>query len=268
MILRNFLFLDTDTLDDYLAALEGYVIDSAIDQTETEKKDVTGKAGYKILEGELTTEKSKEMKQRLAVTNAAKFQRLYEILEKQEDGFRYLDLFDQEIWEQIRRGDLLEIEARIHLPKAFTLMQTMDDFAPWMDIMSLVGEEPLADAKTKAAFEGLKSVSKISEGKPIPIVFESSSTPTFCFTANLQRRFLKCQLSDIEGDATVFGKVQRVIKKGEKIEVFSLLPAFSSKLPSLNTRQKKKMQQGLAQKELAEVIKGPALVISPVALYR
>jgi hypothetical protein len=268
MILRNFLFLDTDTLDDYLAALEGYVVDSAIDQTETEKKDVTGKAGYKIIEGELTTEKSKEMKQTLAVTSAAKFQKLYDLLEKQEEGFRYLDLFDQEIWGQIRRGDLLEIEAKIHLPKAFALMQTMDDFSPWLDIMSLVGDKPLADAKTKAAFEGLKSVSKLSEGKPIPIVFESSSTPTFGFTANLQRRFLKCQLSDIEGDATIFGKVQRVIKRGEKVEVFSLLPAFSAKLPSLNAMQKKQMQQGMAQKELTEIVKGPALIISPVAVYR
>jgi len=269
MILRNFLFLDTDTLDDYLAALEGYVINSTIDQTETEKKDVSGKAGYKIVEGGIATEKSKEMKQTLAVTNAAKFQRLYELLEKQEDGFRYLDLFDGEIWNDIRRGDLLEIEARIHLPKAFTLMETMDGISPWLDLMSAMGENPLADAKTKAAFEGIKSVSKLSEEKPIPIIFESSSSdPSFSFTANLPKRFLKCQPSELEGDATVFGKVQRVIKKGEKIEVFSLLPAFSAKLPNLSIKQKKQMQQGLVQKELAEIVKGPALVISPVALYR
>ncbi len=267
MILRNFLFLDTDTLDDYLATLEGYVVDGSIDQTETEKKDLTGKAGYKIIEGEVATEKSKEMKQTLAVTNAAKFQRLYELLEKQ-DGFKFLDLLDQDTWEQIRRGDILEIEAKIHLPKSFTMMQVANDISPLLDIMSQVGEEPFGDAKSKVAFEGIKSISKLSGEKPIPIIFEMSSTLGFSFTANLQRRFIKCQISDIEGEATVFGKVQRVIRKGEKAEVFSLLPAFSAKLPSMSNKQKRQAQQGLVQKDLADIVKGPALVISPVAIYR
>ena len=254
-------------MEDYLAAIEGYVVDSAIDQTETEKKDVSGKAGYKILEGELTTEKSKETKQKMAVTDAAKFQRLYEILEGQEE-FTYVDVFDQETWDKIRRGDLLEIEAVIQLPKPFALTQAMEEISPWLDIMSMLGEEPLGDIKTKNAFEGLKSVSQLSEGKPIPIIFETPTTPGFALTANLQKSFLRCQLSDLEGNATIFGKVQRVVKKGENIEVFSLLPALSTKLPSLSAKQRKQMQQDLGKKELAEIVKGPALLISVLAVYR
>lgn len=267
MNLRSFLFLDTNTLSDYLSAIEGFVTEGDIDQVETEKKDLSGKAGYKIIESEAATQKSKERKQTLAVTDAAKFQRLFEILEK-DDGIKFLDLIDQDTWEQIRRGDIVEIEANVQLPKAFALTQAMDDFSPLLNIMSQFGQDSLVDSKTKAAFEGIQSVAKLSEGKPIPILFETSSTPGFAFASNLQRKFLRCQITDIEGSSTIFGKVQRVIRKGEKMELFSMLPALSAKLPSLNIKQQRQMQQNLAKQELAEVVKGPALIISTLAIYR
>lgn len=267
MILRNFLFLDTATMEDYLATLEGYVIEGTVDQTEVEKKDRSGKAGYKIVEGEIASEKSTETKQKLAVTDGAKFQKLYELLEK-KDSVQFLDAFDEEIWTQLRRGELLEVDAIIRFPKPFTLTQAIEDLSPLMDIMATFGEDSLADPKSRAALEGMSAIAKLAEGKPIPILFEAASTPGFTFVANLPRRHLRCQLSDLEGEATVVGKIQRILAKGTKCEVFSLFPAFASSLPSLTREQRNQMQREMVKKELAEVVKGPAIIVTPLAIYR
>jgi len=37
MILRNFLFLDTETMADYLSTLEGSIVEGPIDQSEVKK---------------------------------------------------------------------------------------------------------------------------------------------------------------------------------------------------------------------------------------
>jgi len=267
MILRNFLFLDTATMEDYLATLEGYVVEGTIDQTEVEKKDKSGKAGYKVVEGEIASEKSKETKQKLAITDGAKFQQLYEILEEQ-DLLQFLDAFDEEIWNQLHRGELLEVDAIIRFPKPFALTQAMDDLSPLLGIMAAFGEDSLADPKDRAAFEGMSAIVKLVEGKPVPILFEAASTPGFTFVAHLPRRHLRCQLSDLEGEATLVGKVQRILTKGRKVEVFSLFPAFTSSLPSLSREQRRQMQREMVKKELAEVVRGPTVILTPLAIYR
>lgn len=267
MILRNFLFLDTATMEDYLATLEGYVAEGTIDHTEVEKSDRSGKAGYKIVEGEIASEKSTETKQRFAVTDGAKFQKLHDLLEDQ-GLVQFLDAFDEEIWNQLRRGELLEIDATIRFPKPFMLAQAIEGFSPLMSIMAAFGEDSLTDPKDRVAFEGMTAIAKLVEGKPVPILFEAASTPGFTFVANLPRRYLRCQPSDLEGEATVVGKAQRILTKGKKVEAFSLFPAFSSSLPSVSRERRRQMQREMVKRRLAEVVRGPAVVLTPLAIYR
>jgi hypothetical protein len=267
MILRNFLFLDIATMTDYLSTLEGSIVEGPIDQTEVEKREKGGKAGYKIIEGSAASEASTETKQKLAVTDAARFQRLYELLE-QQNLIQFLDAFDTDIWSQLRRGELLEIQATIRLPESFMLTQAVEDFAPLLDIMAAFDEDPLSDPKTRNAFEGIRAVAKLTEKKHIPLLFEAASTTGFRFVANLPRQYLRCELSDLQGEAIVFGKIQRILPKRKKLEVFSLLPAFTASLPGLNREQRHRMQREMSKQKLAEVVRGPAIVLAPVAVYR
>lgn len=264
---RNFLFLDEGMLDDFLATIAGHITEGSIDQTEYEKKGKGGKAGYKIVEGEIASEKSTETRRTLAVTDAAKFQKLYELMED-DDLFTYLDLFDLETWKRIRRREIIEAEVSIQLPESFSLTQAVDGIAPLLKLMETLGENPLSDPKSKIAFDGLGEVSKIVENKPIPIVCESLGTPGYKYACTLSRKLIRCDLENLAGEATLFGKVKRVIPKGSKYDLFSLLPAFDSFLPSLSQGQQGKMQRDMADQGLAEVVYGPALVISPLAIYQ
>ena len=266
MILRNFLFLDTATVEDYLSALEGSVIEGPIDQTDVERKEKGGKAGYKIVEGSVGSESSTETKQKLVINDAGRFQRLFEILEEQ-DAVQFLDAFDDEIWSQLRRGEILEIQANIKLPEAFSMLQLVDSISPLMDIMKAFDKDPLADPKTRAAFEGIQAISKLSENQHIPLLFEATSTPKFRFVSQLPRKYLRCELTELQGEATVFGKVQRILQKEQKFEAFSMVPALAS-LPNLTKQQRRKMQKDMADKNIAEIVKGPAIILTPVAVYR
>jgi hypothetical protein len=267
MALRNFIYLDTASLDDYLAALEGYSIEGSVDQTQIEKNDKSAKAGYKIIEAGGGVQKSTETKKSFAITDAAKFQRLYELLEKDE-SIRYLDMFDEEIWRQIRRGDILEVEANIRLPQSYNMGQMVGEIAPLMNIIEAFGDETVVDEKTRKALGGIGQVAKLSEGKPVPIIFESISTPNFSFTANLSQKFIRVANNELEDQAIVFGKVKRILAKGEQVEVFSLMPGFTRSLPSLKADQKRQMQRNLQKNNLADVVKGPAIILIPLAVYR
>jgi hypothetical protein len=264
MILRNFLFLNTATTEDYLAALEGYTLEGPIEQTEAETKG--GEVGVdKIIKAGKASGASTETKRRLAVTDASQFQRLYEILEEQE-LVQFLEAFDEEIWGQIHKGEILEIEANIRLPQSFELTQTIENFSPLLDIMTVLDQDPLSDPKTKMAFDGIRAVSKLSESKPIPLLFHADPEG-FSFVGYLPRKFLRCEPSELQGEATVFGKVQRILPKGKSLEVFSLLPDLSN-LPNMNREKRRKMQRDMSKQGLSEVVKGPAIIIDILAIYR
>jgi len=266
MILRNFLFLDTAMVGDYLSQLEGSVAGGDIDQTTTERTQRAGKASVRVVEGSLGSEALTETRQRGTITDAALFQRLYDLLEA-DDSIQVLDAFDEQIWGQLRRGEILEVQADIRVPQPLLLTQAVENVAPWIDILTTYDKDPLADAGARTAFEGFRAVRKITEGKPVPIVFKAASTPGFSFIAHLPRQYLRCDLNDLQGEAAVFGKLQRIVPKGQQVEAFSLVSGLTS-LPTMSREQRRKVGKDATDKNLAEVVRGPAIVLTPVAVYR
>jgi hypothetical protein len=254
-------------LDDYLATLEGHTFDGPLDRKEVKKKGKGGKAGYKVVEGQLTSESAVETKQKFTVTDAAKFQHFYSLIEDQE-LIRVIDLFDGEYWAGIEKGDLLEIEARLRVPEILSIIQVADEVTPLLDVLKMVGEDPLADPDSKAALEGISSLSRTIETKPIPLIFETISTPGYSFACNLPRQFMRCPIQDLEGEATVFAKVIRLIPKGSHYSLFSLLPTLGGKLPSLSKQKQMEMESQMADQGFAEIATGPGLLIAPLAIYR
>jgi hypothetical protein len=133
--------------------------------------------------------------------------------------------------------------------------------------MQMLGQSPFQDEKSKTAFEGMRAVGKLTEEQPVPLLFEAISTPRFSFVAHLPKKFIRRELTDLQGEAVVFGKVQRIIPKKEKLEVFSLVPAVTQ-ASMLNRQQRRKMAKSAVEQSITEEIKGPAIVLTPVAVYR
>ncbi|MGG3884046.1 DUF6414 family protein [Brevibacillus panacihumi] len=267
MILRNFLYIDTNMLNDFLSTIDGYLEEGTRDQTELEKSQKSGKANAKVIEGNLQFDSSTEIKQKLSRTEASKFQKLYAYL--QDNGMsQFLDAFDEEIWKQIRRGEILEVPAKTRLPKTFQLIQDFQSMTPMVEIMQALGEVPFKEQRELAMFKGASILGEQAENQNVPLIFETESTKGYTFVCQLQRPFIRTDLNNLVGEADVIGKVQRIIPKGNQVEMFSLIPAFDSYLSTMNREEKRKFMNDKKKSKLAEVIKGPAMIITPLAIYR
>lgn len=132
----------------------------------------------------------------------------------------------------------------------------------------LLGTEDFAKPEDIAMVEALTGISKRDGEQSVPIIFEAESTPSFGFVAQLPRKYLRCDLSELRGEATVFGKVQRIIPKGKQEEIYNLLPALESYQATLNRAERRKMQKEKKEQNMAEQIKGPAIILIPLAIYR
>lgn len=266
MVLRDFLFLDTQVMGDYLSALEGYQVEGPIEQTESGQKESGGKVDLKAAGADARKVNKTETKKKLAVTDAAQFQQLYDLLGDQ-DAVQYLEGFDADIWNQLERGEILEVQARIRLPRGLMITRDVENISPLIDLMTLLGQDPLADDQTRIAFEGMRAVGRSIEDRPIPIIFEAISAPKYTFVAHLPKKYIRRDIVELEGEATVFGKIQRILSKGESLEAFSLVPSITS-AATFNRQQRRKMQKSAAAKQITEEVKGPAIVLTPVAVYR
>jgi hypothetical protein len=262
LVLRDFLFLDTNRLENYLSTLEGYV-EEEIDHSKLEKEAKRAKADAKILGGDIASERATELKSRRRTTPSSQFQRLYDLLQEL-DQLQHLDAFDNNIWETVERGEILEIQARLRLPSFLIQMEVIKEVTEFASTLPFITES------LEGSLPGFSEVKRQIELRSVPLIFEAASTPGFKFFAELSREYIKCSLSDMQGEATVFGKVQRILPKGQKLEVFSVVPDVSS-MQNLNREQRRKLQSNKKKanrSNLVETITGPAIVLIPVAVYR
>lgn len=265
---RDFLYLNTNMLNNYLSTIEGYSLEEFdIVESETGKKG--GKLGYSpIVEGNASKETLRETKSKRVITLPAQFQKLFETLENLGQ-LKHIDLLDDMLWADIQKGEILEIQSKIRIPSFIQQVEQIQGFSPMLELMKTIGPDNVKETDI-AMLEGINEVQKIAELKPIPIIIQTVSTSKFTFIADLSREYITGKIADFHGEAMVFGKVQRIIVKGQKYEAFSFIPDIQS-LPNMNRKQRlaiKSNKNNKAKDTYSEIIDGPAIILSPLAIYR
>lgn len=255
MILRNFLFLDNQSLNDYLAALEGYVPSGQAEQTIS---------GTERVDGDATIENKTEKRQGIVISDAAKFQQLYKILEREQE-IAYIDAADASTASSLRRNQIIELQGTIELPKSFSMLKDVENIGPLMDIMKLAGQN--VDSQAEIAIAGLQGVSKLTADNSVPIICRTTTGNKLPFVANLPRQYLRSQINELQGEGTIFAKVQRIVPPRETYEVFSLVPLLTNSM-MLNRTQRKKAAKDGVEKGFITELRGPVIILTPVAVYR
>jgi len=182
---------------------------------------------------------------------------------------KHLDLFDNEYWNGIQKGEILAIEAKIRIPASIFQLEQAQGLTPLADFVQKYGISVVKDSDL-TMFQGMTDFRKLIEDKPIPLLFQTVSTPGFSFAADLSREYITGNLTDFQGEGTVFGKVQRILSKGQKMEIFSLIPDMQA-MPNLTRQQRlalKSNKNKKAKGNLSETLVGPAIVLTPLAVYR
>lgn len=265
MILRNFLYLDTDMLDDYLSTLEGYLIESG-EVVNNKSTKSSSKVNIKMFDSGRETDSESGITNKVQQTSAGKFQRLYEALEMNE-MLQYLEGFDNIIWNSIKRQEILEVPGIISVPKMFNTIQGIGNLSPLIDLMQVFGKSDIIKQKDMDAINGIKAIGDIDIGKDIPIIMDLEDNKKYKFTALLKPDNLKVDIDAIEGNVTIIGKVQKIIPSGEKYEVFSMLKGIDNIMKSQNRDQRRKYDKSKTE-EISDFIKGPAMVLIPLAVFR
>ena len=265
--LRDYVYLDNALVEMFLSELEGGVA-SEEEKTQVEKSGKTKGGGVKIpvARADIDYDTSKESGTSLTVrqTPESACARLIEKLEA-ADSLQFLETLDDGIWNQLRRGEALQINAEIELSALSQLGGLADAIGPMAEIMQSAG--------AGSDFEGMEQIKAFSQlagqMKKIPVLARPSGAPEYTFIANLKPDALRVEQPQLTGEAVIVGTLERRLRENESWTIFDAL-GFAG----LPRNMRREMEQSFSLSDDSEfaglgsmVVKPPAALLNPIAIY-
>ncbi len=250
MVLRRFLYLDAELTGEFLAQVEG-------GRFSEEQQTERGEEG-KDLSRSTQDERSRTLQQ----TPESEFHRLTELLG--EDGIRFVDAVDHEVWATLKRGEILEIEADLSVATMHKLIEAAGALEPMMAMAEMLGESLDLDDETQMGIQAVTSIGQMTT--KVPVVARPAGAPEFSFIASLEPDKLRVETGELEGEATVVAKIQRKLRENDRYSFLDSLPVLSA----LPREQRREALKGLENSDDMPdmVITAPAAVVTPIAVFR
>ena len=127
-------------------------------------------------------------------------------------------------------------------------------------------DQTLLDQKATKAINGFAALSQFKSGKEISCVFEFEDGQ-YPMVAHLDESYFRCAQDSFIGQAYLLCKIIRKVPKGQNIKLDEIFDDVK-KLP-LNRAQRRNMPKNMDNPaELRDIVKGPALVVLPIAVYQ
>lgn len=270
MKLRNFLYLNSKVIEDYISAIDGYIYDEETQAIESHKENtVCVKAGIPVVNGggEHAEHKEEAIKRSVKISEAAKFDKIYKHLENdEEDGLKYYEFINDDIFNGLKRDDFLEVLVSVRFSKMKELTDSVNKIAELATAIESITDQKILDKKTTETIQGLSVLNQLKNGKDISCVFEFEDRQ-YPLVASLNDSYFRCEQDCFVGQAYLLCKVIRKIPQGQSIKLDEIFDDIK-KLP-LNRAQRRKMPKNIDNpKEIRDVIKGPAMIVLPIAVYQ
>lgn len=270
MKLRNFLYLNTKVVEDYIAAIDGYTYDEETQEVATSNENaVTGKGALGVASGSgsHTGKQSEEIKRSVRISDAAKFEKVHKYLRSDEDdGLKYYEFLTDEDYTGLYRDNFLEVLVTARFSKMKEITDSVKKFAELAAVLETVTDQKLLDKKATEAVQGFSALGQMKSGKEIACVFEFEDGK-HPLVAYLDENYFRCGQDNFVGQAYLLCKIIRKVPKGQSIKLDEIFDDIK-KLP-LNRAQRRNMPKNMDNPaELRDVIKGPALVVLPIAVYQ
>ena len=270
MKLRNFLYLNTKVVEDYIAAIDGYTYDEETQEVATSNENaVTGKGALGVASGSgsHTGKQSEEIKRSVRISDAAKFEKVHKYLRSDEDdGLKYYEFLTDEDYAGLYRDDFLEVLVTARFSKMKELTNSVRKFAELATVLENITDQQFLDKKTAEAVNGLSMLGQMKSGKEIACVFEFDDGK-HPLVAYLDESYFRCGQDSFVGQAYLLCKVIRKVPKGQSVKLDEIFEDIK-KMP-MNREQRRSMPKNLDNPaEIRDVIRGPALVVLPIAVYQ
>ena len=242
MKLRNFLYLNTKVIEDYISIIDGYTYDEESQAIATSNENtVSGKAGIPIVSGSggHIGRKEEEIKRSVRISDASKFDRIYKYLESAEsEGLQYFEVLSEDTYEALRRDDFLEVLVTVRFSKMKELTDSVKKIAELAATIESFTDKEVLDPKATEAINGFSALSQLKSGKEITCVFEFEDKQ-YPFVASLDENYFRCEQDRFVGQAYLLCKVIRKIPKGQSLKLDEIFDDIK-KLP-LNRAQRRNM---------------------------
>lgn len=265
MELRNFYYMNTKLIDDFLSAIVGYSYEEAIQKTSTSNQMASDIAGdIKLLKGSGSqgSSSSYETEKRIRFTNAAKFERLYAYLQEEYQEIKEFDSITPEQFANLKRGDIF---AALVTPR-FSKMKSLTDIIQLFQVLNkqlTTTGQPLFNPDSEEAI-GMSMIAELMNSNTMSCVF-SFENGRYPLIGRLDRKHMDCEDSQFEGQFSMLCKVQKKIPEGQEIRLDEILSQFSA--PEFKTLVNAFYKNLKNPETIIDRIKGPALQVIPIAIY-
>jgi len=262
---REFLYLNSDLVDQFLAQLDDGLYDEVAERnrsTGDRKFEAgVGAGGAKIGGGKGSSHETETARTRRQ-TPESRFNRLMEIMETNPDyGLLSADDASVDLYDAAIPGVLLRAEGYVDVPQFSRMLARVDDLLPLLEIgrmLGMEGTEGITNDQIKMA-----SVLSDSSNAVVAAAELAEDQPRLVF--KLLNRFVRADFEAMEGEATVFGKVQRRWPRGE---TYPLLAVPGLDVLSRADRRKMPKSGQDAPDSNSTTIEGPGITLSVVAIFR
>jgi hypothetical protein len=262
-MLRQFLYLNGSLTDEFLAQIEGGIYeDEAQTLVERTSKEFGGRlrAGPVTGGGARTRGDEQQTTRTLSKTPESGFARLADYLRDSDELLEVGEL-NEETWGSIRSGEIVELHGSVAVASFVKFAQLAQQAARLLSLLQTMGEE--TDAETEAAMAGFAALGQTT--RKVPAVVRAAEAKRYKFIASLEADNVRVGLDELEGEATLFAKIQRKLGSTERHTVLDDLAGLSN----LPREERRKIQRGLKNDASMPdaVISPPAAVVTPIAIF-
>ncbi|MCH5265747.1 MAG: hypothetical protein J1F02_07590 [Lachnospiraceae bacterium] len=271
MRLRNFLYLNTKIVEDYISAIDGYTYDEESQEiASSSENSVNGGLGSKVVSagGSHNGKQSEEIKRSVKISDAAKFDKIYKYLQSgdEDEQLKYYELLSEDVYNELRRDDFIEVLVTARFSKTKELTDSVQKIADLAMLIQGITDQQVLDKESTEAINGFSALGKMNSGKEISCVFNFDDGK-YPLVAYLDENYFRCEQDSFVGQSYMLCKIIRKIPKGQSVkldEIFDNIKKFP-----LNREQRRKMPQNMDNPEIIkDVVRGPAMVVVPVAVYQ
>jgi hypothetical protein len=267
-VLKQFLYLNDDLVNQFISQLEGGLYEEESESsTESRERKLGGGLGAGPVKGEAgrTTGSEKTVSRTVRQTPESRYERLIELIEE-EGPIRFIEAANDEMWNDLKRGDIVEVESRLSMPTIARILRAAGGFGELLPLIQMFGGDDPQDQEAIQALAALEGFGKATTSK-VSVIAAVSGSPDYRFVAQLETAALRAEPDELDGEATVVGTVRRKLHSKERHSTFEFF-AGQSNLPSEMRKELESAFDDEAELGADLFVTAPAAIMTPIAIFR
>lgn len=262
-LLRKFLYLDENALDDYVSALEDGLRQKRATSSGT-SSEKSGQVDVKVARGGGGSAKEAAESAEYADTAPAKFNRLLDLASGNEEELGWLEIQSLEQLDGAGFGAVVHLECEVYIPNMVRLLAS-GELGEAIGIMKALGDHKDAfgfekdDMPDPKEMAGVETFTKLFKSD---MVFVGDDDSDWKIAGKLAKSHLRDD--DVDGFVRVVGKVSKHWGAGQWKPLVALPGA--SLVPRKERREMERQVPDDPDDD--SYLEGPAVMIDVLAIYR